>query len=350
MENILHSKGRKITALFIFIFITAVSLYIVKWNPYYHKSFIAAANHSIGSSIITGESQVAEAPSFHAAWTYFVAYFNAIWKALLAAIIVSSFLQAIVPKDWLFKALGQSKYGSTFLGGVLGIPSMMCTCCVSPIVVGMKKSNVSTGAAVAYWLSNTALNPAVIIFMAFILSWKFVVLRIVLGVLLVFVVSHFAQKIDQKGLVNQPNLEDITCQIPDNEGGFLGRWGKSLFSLFFGLVPVYFLSVFILGAVRAWLFPAIDPSMANGIVAIILLAIAGALFVIPTAGEIPVVQTLQSFGLGSGPLATLMFTLPVISLPSMLMVSRGLSKKVIVFLFVMVVIFGIVAGLIGMMF
>lgn len=349
MEALFHSKGKKVAALLIFIMITVISLYIVKWNPYYHKSFIAAANHSIGPSIITGDNQVAESPSFHAAWSYFVAYFNAIWKALLAAIIVSSLLQAIVPKDWLFKVLGESKYGSTFLGGVLGIPSMMCTCCVSPIVVGMKRCNVSTGAAVAYWLSNTALNPAVLIFMAFILSWKFVVLRIVLGIVLVFVVSHFAQKLDQK-LVDQEKIENITNQIPNNEGGFLKRWGKSVFSLFFSLVPVYFLSVFILGAIRAWLFPALDPAIANGIVAIILFAIAGTLFVIPTAGEIPVVQTLQSFGLGTGPLATLMFTLPVISLPSMLMVSRGLSKKVIFFIFTTVVVFGIIAGLIGMTF
>ncbi|GGA57183.1 hypothetical protein GCM10007416_33010 [Kroppenstedtia guangzhouensis] len=57
---------------------------------------------------------------------------------------------------------------------------------------------------------------------------------------------------------------------------------------------------------------------------IIGFALAGMLFAIPTAGEIPIAQTFMAAGLGVGPAAALIFTLPVISLPSALMVSRAL--------------------------
>ena len=72
---------------------------------------------------------------------------------------------------------------------------MMCTCCAAPVVVGMRKSQSSIGAAIAYWMSNTALNPAVLVFMAFVLPLKFVVIRVLLGLVLVFGVSHLLNRL-----------------------------------------------------------------------------------------------------------------------------------------------------------
>lgn len=51
---------------------------------------------------------------------------------------------------------------------------------------------------------------------------------------------------------------------------------------------------------RFWLFPAFGQHAGNSITAVILLAFAGMLFVIPTAAEIPIVQTMMAFGLGTG--------------------------------------------------
>ncbi|WP_242975875.1 hypothetical protein [Desulfosporosinus sp. FKB] len=44
--------------------------------------------------------------------------------------------------------------------------------------------------------------------------------------------------------------------------------------------------------------------------AVIGFAIAGTLFIIPTAGEVPIVQSLMAFGLGIGPGVALLMTLP----------------------------------------
>lgn len=71
---------------------------------------------------------------------------------------------------------------------------------------------------------------------------------------------------------------------------------------------------------------------------------------IPTAAEIPITQTFMSFGLGGGVAAALMITFPVISLPSVLMVRRALSWRVLSFLGVGVVVIGVAAGWIGILF
>jgi uncharacterized protein len=49
--------------------------------------------------------------------------------------------------------------------------------------------------------------------------------------------------------------------------------------------------------------------------------------VIPTAGEVPIVQMLQQFGLGGAGAATLLITLPAVSLPSLAMLGRALPMR-----------------------
>jgi uncharacterized membrane protein YraQ (UPF0718 family) len=66
--------------------------------------------------------------------------------------------------------------------------------------------------------------------------------------------------------------------------------------------------------------------------------------VIPTAGEIPILQGLQALGVGSGVLGALLITLPAISLPSIAMASRTLKWRVTTTMAVAVAITGIAAG------
>ncbi|UOF89317.1 permease [Fodinisporobacter ferrooxydans] len=216
--------------------------------------------------------------------------------------------------------------------------------------MGLRKQTSSVGAAVAFWLGNTALNPAVLVFMTFVLSWKFTIIRLIFGIILVFGVAYLANRFDTEQPARDPEqLTDILSRHePQDTAGFWGiRWLRSLMIMLIQVLPVYFISVLILGMTRAWLFPELSPVAAHSILAIIGFAIAGTLFVIPTAGEIPIIQTLQQFGLGMGPAAALLITLPVISLPSMLMVRRVFSWRVLGFLALSVCMSGIVAGLLA---
>jgi hypothetical protein len=38
----------------VFLSIAVIGLFYVRWFPYYNKAFLAAANHSIGNSILMG--------------------------------------------------------------------------------------------------------------------------------------------------------------------------------------------------------------------------------------------------------------------------------------------------------
>jgi len=118
-------NGKIVLKVMLFLAVAVVGLYIVKWDPYFHKSFIAAQKHSIGSSIVSGKSNVAPAPSWHTAWAYSVAYYKAIWKALVVGMLLGTLVQTLVPRDWLAKVLGRSSFKSTAVAGVAALPGMM---------------------------------------------------------------------------------------------------------------------------------------------------------------------------------------------------------------------------------
>lgn len=330
--------------LFAIIFI--VGVWYVKWDPYYHKAFLAASKHSIGDSIVSGKAAAPPAPSWTAAWDYTFAYFKAVWKAIILGLLLGSLVQVLLPKNWIPKVFGRANFKSTALAGVAGIPSMMCTCCSAPVVVGLRERKASVGAALAYWLANPVLNPATIIFMGFVLSWKFAFLRIIAGIIMILGIGCFA-----KNWVSDEEIPDdfMTDALQVEEGNLFKRWMSALFPLIRDTIPAYLIIVVILGAVRAWLFPAIGMAWANSLLAVIGLAIAGTLFIIPTAGEIPIVQSLMAFGLGVGPGVALLITLPAISLPSLIMVRRVFPTKVLFFVAASVALAGILSGAIAML-
>jgi uncharacterized protein len=105
--------------------VAVVGLYHVKWGPYYHRAYIAAAQHSIGASIISGRAAQAPVPSWHAALDYAWAYGKAIWQAMILGLLLGSGVQALVPRDWLARLFGRVSFKGVALAGMAGVPSMM---------------------------------------------------------------------------------------------------------------------------------------------------------------------------------------------------------------------------------
>ena len=330
--------------LVIFLVVAVVGLFYVKWNPYYHKAMVAAAKHTLGASILSGNTPVAPVPSWEAAWGYAAAYFRAVWQAVVLGLVLGSLTEVLLPGQLLQRFFGSARLRGIALGGAAAVPSMMCTCCVAPVAVGMRKQSVPVGAALAYFLGNPVLNPATLVFMALTLSWQLVVLRLVVGMVAVFGISFVASK-----LMGDEAAESFTHEPTPagTQGNWPLRWLRSLGRLALDSLPIYVVMVLLLGAARALLFPAINPHWGDSIWVIAGFAVAGTLFMIPTAAEIPIVQTMLSFGLSTGPAAALLVTLPAVSLPSLLMIRNSFSTRVLVFVAVAVAVLGVASGLLA---
>jgi uncharacterized membrane protein YraQ (UPF0718 family) len=327
------------------VLIAVIGLFYVKWFPYYNRAFLAAANHSIGSSILMGTAASPPAASLSSALDYAWTYGKAIWQAMVLGLLLGSAIQALLPVHWVAKVLGKTSFGSAAAGGLLAIPGMMCTCCAAPVVVGLRERQASPGGAIAFWLGNSVLNPATLVFMGFVLGWNWAALRLVLGLLMVFGLGYLVNRMTtpREAEAAQTQLAELAVTTPTS-GAFV-RWIKILTRMAVRLVPEYILLILLLGAARAWLFPHVGPEIGNNFGWIIALAIAGTVFVIPTAGEVPIVQAMLSLGMGVGPAGALMMTLPPVSVPSLAMLLRSFRPIVLAVVAVSVVAFGVVGGL-----
>ena len=305
----------------LFFLVVIVGLWFVKWQPYYGKAFNAAETHSIGKSILANS----DANPFAAAWDYALVYFLAVWKAAVLGVLLGSLIQVLIPRDWLRRTLGQSRFRGTLLGTAFSLPGMMCTCCAAPVAAGMRKQQVSMDGALAFWLGNPLLNPATLVFMGFVLGWQFALIRLLAGLVTVLVVATLVHKWVKEAATQPVPVPEMS--VTTGQDGFFSRWLRALWTLFWNTIPVYILAVLVLGAARVWLFPHADGVVENTLFWVIAMAIAGCLFVIPTAAEIPIVQTMMLAGMGMAPALALLITLPAVSVPSLIMLRKAFPAK-----------------------
>lgn len=333
------------TGFIVLVVIAIVGFAYVKWIPYYEKALLAQSHHAIGDSIISGKAASAPPVSWDAAVDYAVAYGKAIWKALVLGLILGSGIKVHLPSRWIMGVLGRLGSRNIMLGSLFAIPCMMCTCCAAPVAAGMRQRRASVGSVVAWWLSNPVLNPATLVFMGFVLGWGWAVFRIMFGIAMVLGIAYLAERFS--GSRETDGFEQALA--PDAEVSsepLLIRWGREFMTLAIKLLPEYLVIVFLLGAARAWLFPVLGAH--DSLIWIGAMAIAGTLFVIPTAGEIPIVQAMLALGMGAGPAGALIMTLPAISWPSLAMLGSVFDLRVRLVITAGVVLSGVIAGLVAM--
>ena len=319
--------------LILFAVITALGLTWAKWDPYGHK--LAKLWHArawSGTSILTTAGRPAASPNLAAGWSFTVHYGESVWIALVAALLIAASVEAFIPQERIAALLARrTRIGGSLTAGLLAIPCMMCTCCSAPLAVTLRRRGVPTGSVLGYWLGNPVLNPAVLVFLALVAPWPWVVTRFVVGAVLVVGVTALIARVTdrRRGDGEQAAVIPAAGEAGFSLGAAPARFARTLARLTLTLVPEYFVVVLALGTFRGWLFPLGASAAHWGLIAVLIAAIAGTLLVIPTAGEIPILQGLVALGVGIAPVGALLITLPAISLPSMVMVGRALTWRVV---------------------
>jgi uncharacterized membrane protein YraQ (UPF0718 family) len=219
------------------------------------------------------------------------------------------------------------------------MPSMMCTCCAAPVTVTLRRSGVTSAAAIAYWLGNPLLNPAVFAFLLFVAPWQWTLTRLLVGVGTVCGVAALAgvvaRRRDAESSPSPPPSSPSSSSSssspeadPVPEPPAAERFLRALVRLCLTLLPEYAVIVLAIGACRGWLLTLTQPAH-QGWLVVLVAAIVGTLMVIPTAGEIPILLGLAVVGVSPGVIGALLITLPVVSLPGIAMVAGSVGWRVI---------------------
>ena len=325
------SRSRTPIAAGLMVVVLALGLLTwAKYMPYSVKVPHVLDTHSLGPSILTGDGAVGRDASLAAGWHFTVAYLSSVWQALVAGLVLAAAVQVLLPATWLQRALGRS--GGT-RGGIRGalwsVLTLMCSCCAAPVAVGLRRLRANLPATVGFWLGNPALNPVVLVLCLAVLPWPWAVLRLAAGLAVVAAGITAARWEERRLLLTADGpTAAVAIDPPAVTGTLAVRFAQALGALTTRLLPEFLVVVFVLGAFRSTLFP-IDAAVPGVAVLAIALAIAGILLPVPTGGEVAVVAAGLAAGMPVPAAAVLLVTLPMLNLPSLLMVRSVVPRRVL---------------------
>src|SRR5919202_5666299 len=91
-------RGEYLLGFGILLVIAVVGLFIVKWSPYWARTFNVAGSHTLGNPIMYGAETAPPAASIATMIDYAQRYFLAVWKAMVLGLLPAARVQTLVPR------------------------------------------------------------------------------------------------------------------------------------------------------------------------------------------------------------------------------------------------------------
>jgi hypothetical protein len=295
---------------------------------------------------------------FASAINYLAAVWHAIAIGLLLAGVFITALAEYVKSFWS----NVGKFRTTLLGTMLALPQPFCSCCASPIAASLYRKGAPLHLALSFLIASPMLNITTLILAFLLLPPDFALLRIGAGILLVIPVSYLLSLLVEKSVKKEPSegrfhlltlLLNRYCNLFHFEqlalkraiqtpSGFIRAWFKTVWG-----ISRVFLPISVMGAiVTAVIVEALRPGIGNTLIGVLVAAVAGTLLMVSTWTELPVAGILIEAGL-RGPAATLLITLPAVSVPCLVVFGGALgSLRTAMLLGLTVFVIGLLFGII----
>ncbi len=294
-----------------------------------------------------------------------VNYFALVWHATFLAIMFAGLSTVVVPLylNRLISPRGASTLRSLIGGVTYAIPQPFCSCCAAPIAATIYRTGTPLVSSIAFLLSSPTLNITSLLLAAVLLPLPFAALRILGGCILIlsasYLVATLAGRLPTEEAPQPPgrivgfasrvfNRYCLLFQFEPRHRmamtpvGLILDWVSSMWRVAKVVIPTLAVGSVVAGAIVTFL-PAV---FVNNVGGVMLAAGLGTVLMISTWTEIPVAAILAGQGL-SGPAAALLVTLPVISLPCLLIFGGSLrSGRVALLMGLATFAFGVIAGLI----
>lgn len=322
---------------------------------------------------------------------------------LVPALFLAGAINALVSKEIIVKTLGRKAhpvkaYGLAALFGTL---IEVCSCTILPLFVGIWRRGAGLGPAITLLYAGPAINILAVSYTASLIGWDIAIARLVLsigfavliGILMAWVFRD-GEKKRIKGLKNGSPIEE-KAQFEKNPlyqsilffGSLVGiliagtapiagnikyllvglltlatavfsfmfyskkelvLWMKETWKFFWMIFPLLLVGVFVAGV-----FKVIIPKEAfqkfagqNTIWANLAGVLFGVVAYFPALVEVPIAKTFLDLGMNKGPLLSYILADPIVSLQSLLVVSKVLGVKKTLVYACLITIMTATAGLI----
>ena len=324
---------------------------------------------------------------------------------LVPAFFIAGAMSALFPKDKILRYLGEKTraYISYPISVIAGLFLAVCSCTVLPLFAGIRERGAGLGPAVAFLYTAPATNILAIIYTGSLIGADLALARIILSVSFASIIGMILAssfKGEEKKIL--PNAPDppVSTVLPDEGedaqsyrfwafflilvaillvgassligwtvkgialsiliGALLAiiffwmpredtkLWLSETYSFAKKIVPLLLVGVFVAGILKVVIPEKFISTYVGGnqVSSNLLAVLFGVFMYFPTLVEVPMARTFLDLGMGRGPLLAYLLADPVISLPSILVISRLIGPKRLMVYVGLIIFFCTAAGLI----
>lgn len=272
---------------------------------------------------------------------------------LSVLIYIISYIQSYFPPEKTKKILGRF-YGiwANILGALLGTVTPFCSCSSIPIFMGFTSAGLPLGVTFSFLISSPMVDLGALILLMSIFGWKVAVLYVIAGLIISVVGGRLIEKL---GMDDQ--VADFIKQTDNVDVGFVSltvkdrrNFAKEQVIETVKKVSIY---IFVGVAIGSVIHNVIPEHWIQSILgdynfySVPLATVVGVPMYADIFGTIPVAESLLLKGAGLGTVLSFMMAVTTLSLPSMIMLSKAVKRKLMI-VFVAIVTVGIIS--VGFMF
>lgn len=286
-----------------------------------------------------------------------------IFILLSVLIFIVSYIQSYFPPEKTQKILGKIKgIKGNILGALLGTITPFCSCSSIPIFIGFTKAGLPIGVSFSFLISSPLVDLASLLLLASFFGWEIAFAYVVVGLILAVIGGTI---IDKLHLENQ--VQDYVIDIK-NQARFdnnyeddeidqyqMSRKERLTYSKdqVREIINKVWLFVLIGVGIGAAIHNWIPEDFINTILgknnpfSVLIAAFAGIPMYADIFGTLPIAEALYLKGVGIGTILTFMMGVTALSIPSIIMLSKVVKRKLLT-IFVAIVSIGIL--IIGYLF
>lgn len=344
----LQSRNRFVAASVAFTLIF-VLLFQYRIASFFNK--LGANITPLGSKFPVAFDYTTTSAWFHP-FFFTLEYLNDVWFNTLLGLLIAGAVAAFLP-NFAQRYLRGNSFGRHLAGVAFGLPNMLCSCCAACALPGLRKAGAGLGPIVSFFITAPALNIVTIILAFELLPWPLAVARLLLGVGaaigIPYAVTRLCPEVTEAHFEpHQQGSSHRTQAAESSVTSLFYSWMQHTWHAATFVLPMLVLGIFFIGIIKTVTpFSVIAQYGSSGWMPTFLASVVGTILMVPTFTEVLWVKELTQHGLGMGPAAALLITLPAASLPSLWVLGRVCrSYRVALLLGFFIFLLGFVAGII----
>ncbi len=267
---------------------------------------------------------------------------------LCVLIFAVSYIQSYFPPERTKKILSRFHgIGANMMGALLGTVTPFCSCSSIPLFMGFTRAGLSSGVTFSFLISSPLVDLGAFLLLVSVFGIPVAISYVVVGLLLAVIGGTIIEKTgvgnNVREFITQGTINDI--DQPDMTRRDRAVYAKDQMLSTLRKVWIYILVGVAIGASihnfvpQQWIEAVLGEDKWYSV---LIASVVGVPMYADIFGTIPVAEALFAKGVGLGTILSFMMSVTALSLPSMIMLSKAIKPKLLIW-FVVIVTAGIIA-------